>query len=69
MSNAFRAGEKAPCSGLYKAIHTVHSEAHQIIVLYGDAFPACLQCGTAVKFELTESSVYVYAHSLFARDR
>jgi len=69
MSNIFGAGEKAPCSGLYKAIHKEHCEGHEVIVLYEEILPSCVQCGGAVLFALAELSVHVYAHPLFARER
>jgi hypothetical protein len=68
MSNLFQAGDKAPCSGLYRAIHKEHCEAHEVIILYAEVLPSCVLCGAAVQFALVELSVYVYAHPLFARD-
>jgi len=69
MSNIFRAGDKAPCSGLYRAMHKEHAETHEVIILYGEVLPSCVQCGGAVQFALAELSVHVYAHPLFARER
>ena len=69
ISNIYRAGDKAPSSGLYTAIHKEHGSAHEVIVLYGEVFPDCVQCGSAVLFALAELSVHVYAHPQFTRGR
>jgi hypothetical protein len=69
MPNRHRSGEKAPCTGLYQALHVNHAAAHEVTILFGETFPPCLTCGDAVRFELTMLSVHVYAHPMFVRER
>ncbi len=68
MPNKFQPGEKAPCAGLYKALHAFHAPPHEVTVLFGETFPRCLNCGDNVRFELSMLSVHVYAHSFFAHE-
>jgi hypothetical protein len=68
VSGIFRTGDKAPCSGIYKAVHaTKHGETHYVTAIYGDTFPACLECSVNVQFELSIPSVHVNAHPYFNR--
>lgn len=69
MSIRFQPGEKAPCTGLFKAIHSSHAAPHEVMMLFGENFPLCLTCGGAVRFELTLLSIHAYAHPLFVRER
>jgi hypothetical protein len=64
----FCAGDPAPCSGVFKAVHSLeHVAPHYVIALYRDTFPPCLECGDEVRFELALSAVYVKAHPAFQR--
>jgi CheY-like chemotaxis protein len=62
----FSPGQIAPFSGIYLVIHDrCHPERHYATVLYGDVFPPCATCTSAVRFELALSAVYVRAHPFF----
>jgi hypothetical protein len=64
----YRSGDKAPYTGIYKAIHAMkHEEPHYVIAILGDTFPPCLECADDVRFELAISSVHVNAHHHFNR--
>lgn len=63
--NRFRPGERALTSGVYNVYHIAHAAMHRVIVLYGETFPRCLECGDSVTFELTHPALYVRAHPLF----
>lgn len=64
----FGAGDVAPCSGVFKVVHSLeHVAPHYVIALYRDPFPSCLECGDEVRFELALSAVYVKAHPAFQR--
>jgi hypothetical protein len=66
MADSFRPGHTAPCSGVFKAIHSLkHSEPHYIILLYRDVFPVCQECGDEVRFELAFSAIYIKSHPAF----
>jgi len=68
VSSIFRTGDKAPCSGIYKAVHAArHGESHYVTAVFGDVFPACLECSDQEQFELAMSSVHVHAHPYFNR--
>jgi YjzC-like protein len=68
MAKAFEAGNKAPQSGVYKALHhREHAQPHYVTLLFGDIFPACQHCFAKVRFELAMPAVHAYAHPLFIR--
>lgn len=68
MAELYQPGDKAPCSGVYRVMHALrHSSAHNVLALYGDAFPSCLECIDEVRFELVQSAVYLRAHPCFHR--
>jgi hypothetical protein len=69
MSDSFRPGEKAPCTGLFRAMHAGHGAPHEVTILFGEIFPLCLTCAGAVRFELAVLSVHAHAHPLFVRER
>jgi hypothetical protein len=41
-----------PETGVYLAIHEAHRPVHEVVLRKEDVFPACAQCGHAVRFEL-----------------
>jgi len=64
----FSPGDTAPFSGIYHVIHDrCDLERHYVVAIYGDVFPSCLKCASAVRFELRVSTVHVNAHPLFRR--
>ena len=66
MPETLEAGNKAPSSGIYKAVHAgVHTAPHYVTALYGDTFPACQRCSGKIRFELAISAVHINAHPLF----
>jgi len=68
MAETFRAGDLAPCSGVFKAVHALHHiQPHYIILLYRDVFPLCLECTDEIRYELALSAVYVKTHPAFMR--
>ena len=46
-----------------------HALPHYVTALYGDTFPACLECVDGVRFELAVVAGYIGAHPLFIRPR
>jgi hypothetical protein len=52
--NHYRPGERAPAPGIYRVLHTAHRQNHENSFRRGQVFPACKQCGKAVRFELLE---------------
>ncbi|HTZ95732.1 MAG TPA: hypothetical protein VMB18_05005 [Terriglobales bacterium] len=68
MADMFRPGDAAPCSGVFKVVHSLqHVAPHYVIALYRDTFLPCLECGDEVRFELALSAVYVQTHPAFHR--
>lgn len=64
----FRAGDVAPCSGVFRAVHALdHAAPHYVIAFYRDTFPPCVECSDEVRFELAISAVYVKTHPAFER--
>jgi hypothetical protein len=54
-----RPGDTASVSGLYRVYHQGHRGDHEVIVLSGEAFPACRSCGGLVAFELLQAIEHV----------
>lgn len=50
----FRVGEEIPESGVYRVFHAEHRVSHQVLLLAGEKFPRCSQCGSDVHFELLQ---------------
>jgi|HubBroStandDraft_5_1064220.scaffolds.fasta_scaffold140397_2 hypothetical protein len=66
MADIFRAGDAAPCSGVFKVVHSLeHVAPHYVIALYRDLFPPCKECAEEVRFELAISAVYIKTHPGF----
>jgi len=66
MPDVYRAGEKVPATGVYKAVHTKeHIPTHYVTALFGDTFPACSECSDKVRFQLAMSAIHVEAHPQF----
>lgn len=59
----FRVGDRAPSSGIYRAVHSSHRKSHTVIIIRGDPFPHCRFCKDAAVFMLVEATPYV-AHDL-----
>jgi hypothetical protein len=55
----FAPGQKAPVSGIYRAVHSSHREEHNITAIRGEEFPSCRQCKTLVTFSLVTEADYV----------
>lgn len=53
---AFRPGERAQTTGIYRATHVGHRMPHEITVLEGETFPPCKRCGQNVRFELLHAA-------------
>jgi hypothetical protein len=68
MADIFRAGDRAPWSGVYKATHANgHAPAQDLTVLHGESFPTCLECSEGVVFRLVTAAVHINAHPMFRR--
>lgn len=60
----YRAGQKAPESGIYKVRHDLHQPNHEVIVLKGAAFPHCIGCPQP-RFTLNKAILYFADHPCF----
>jgi CheY-like chemotaxis protein len=67
--NIFSPGDTAPSSGIYRVIHgNCDLERHYVTAIYGEVFPSCLKCSSAVRFELRLSAIRLSAHPMFERE-
>jgi|KBSMisStaDraftv2_1062788.scaffolds.fasta_scaffold17467_3 hypothetical protein len=67
--DSYRAGGKAPCTGIYRVFHAYqHAEAHSVTVLADELFPHCVECASWVRFELIFDAPYAGTHPLFKND-
>lgn len=55
----FHVGDRAPESGIYRAIHRGHRRDHNVILLRGDEFPQCRFCKNDPLFMLIDGAEYV----------
>jgi hypothetical protein len=57
----FTAGETVKETGIYEVVHDGgHREAHEVVMLSGDAFPACDTCEQRVHFRLVRTAPYIF---------
>lgn len=57
----FSAGESVRETGIYEVIHDHdHRSAHEVVMLSGDAFPACDTCRLQVRFRLVRTAPYIF---------
>jgi hypothetical protein len=57
----FRAGETVRETGIYEVLHDRdHRPAHEVVMLNGDAFPACDTCRQQVRFRLVRTAPYIF---------
>ena len=57
----FSAGEPVRETGIYEVIHDGdHRTAHEVVMLSGDAFPACDTCRLQVRFRLVRTAPYIF---------
>lgn len=57
----FSAGDSVRETGIYEVIHDRgHRVAHEVVMLNGDAFPACDTCEQRVRFRLIRTAPYIF---------
>ncbi len=57
----FGAGETVRETGIYEVVHDRnHREAHEAVMLHGDAFPFCDFCKDRVRFRLVRTAPYIF---------
>jgi hypothetical protein len=62
----FGAGETVRETGIYEVIHDgAHRSAHEVVMLNGNAFPACDTCATKVRFRLVRTAPYIFQDADF----
>ncbi len=52
----FAPGQKVTASGIYRVSHDQHRHDHEVTLFSGEKFPACLQCGRRVRFQLQRAA-------------
>lgn len=55
----YKAGERAPVSGIYRVTHIAHRPQHEVVAIVEEEFPACRTCRNKVSFEVLHSISYV----------
>jgi hypothetical protein len=62
----FSAGETVRETGIYEVIHDgAHRSAHEVVMLNGNAFPACDTCAVKVRFRLIRTAPYIFQDADF----
>ena len=57
----FSAGETVKETGIYEVVHdSAHRNAHEVVMLSGDAFPPCDTCEVRVRFRLVRTAPYIF---------
>lgn len=57
----FLPGVTIPESGIYEVVHDAgHREAHESVMVKGDAFPFCDVCEERVRFRVVRTAPYIF---------
>ena len=57
----FKPGATVPESGIYEVIHdNDHRQAHDAVMIVGNAFPACETCEDRVRFRIVRTAPYIF---------
>jgi hypothetical protein len=57
----YSAGQPVLETGIYEVIHDGgHRNAHEVVMLGGDSFPACDTCAERVRFRLVRTAPYIF---------
>jgi hypothetical protein len=60
MADPFKSGDKVKKSGIYSVLHDgKHASAHEVTCIAGKTFPACGECGDAVRFLLVKHATHI----------
>jgi hypothetical protein len=63
----YRPGDVITESGIYEVIHyRGHRETHDAVMVRGNQFPACEQCGASVRFKMKRTAPYIFHDEDFA---
>ena len=52
MANQNKPGDLVTVSGIYRIAHDGHRQPHECVLVVGQRFPDCRQCGDRVRFDL-----------------
>jgi CheY-like chemotaxis protein len=52
LANQSKPGDLVTVSGIYRIVHDRHRRPHEGVLVVGQRFPSCRQCGDRVRFEL-----------------
>jgi hypothetical protein len=55
----FQPASEIPESGIYQVQHYRHRLYHDVIILRGQNFPVCSECGSNVRFRLVKAAPYI----------
>lgn len=57
----FRPGDVIAESGIYEVVHyRGHRATHDAVMVRGNQFPACEQCGASVRFKMKRTAPYIF---------
>ncbi len=57
----FRPGDVIVESGIYEVVHyRGHRATHDAVMVRGNQFPACDQCGASVRFKIKRTAPYIF---------
>ena len=57
----YKSGDSVRQTGIYEVTHDRdHRVAHDVVMLAGDAFPACETCDHRVRFRLVRTAPYIF---------
>ena len=55
-THAYRPGESAPTTGIYRVRHNQHRSPHDVTISVGAVFPTCKKCDGEVRFILIRTA-------------
>lgn len=66
---SYRPGDAVRQSGIYEVVHDgAHREAHEVVMITGDAFPSCDTCNQSVRFRLVRTAPYIFQDQDFEEE-
>ncbi len=57
MDELFQPGDAVSTAGVYQLLHYRHRLPHEAIILQGQSFPACSECGNNLRFRLVRAAL------------
>jgi len=69
-AKSYKPGDTVRQSGIYEVVHDrAHRDAHEVVMISGDAFPNCETCDQNVRFRLVRTAPYIFQDQDFEEEK